>query len=1051
MRMRLHINMLRLACQPIEEQINHRRRKQRQHLRHNQPAHNRDAQRPSQLASRARAQRQWETTQQRRHRRHHDRPEPQQTSLIDRLRRRHPLLAFGLQRKVDHHDRILLHNADQQNDSDQRNHTQVHMKQQQRQNRAHARRRQRRQNRDRVNVALIQHTQHNVDDDQRRQNQQRLILQRSLKRPRRSLKLRIHTGRHIQLRLRPVHRIHRIADRLARRQIERDRHSRELALVTDHQRRRLLFEVSKRRQRHLRPIRTLHINVAERSRIPLKLRSYLQHHVILVLLRKDRRHLPLRKRIIQRIVDVLRCNPQPRSCIAVDHQARLQPAELFIARHIAQNRNGLQLRDQLVGPQRQLLRVRVLKRVLVLRPAHPVFHRQILQRLQKTLDPTHLRHLRLQPLNHLQRRRRTQFTILQIDLYAPTIQRRVRPINSDERRNTLHILVLQNNPRQRLLPRAHRSKADRLRTLSNAQQHASILHREEALRHDQKQVHRQQKRAERHQQRQRLMPQHPPHAHPILCDHIVKELSALAVERRLLVIRRMLQQLRRHHRRQRQRNKRRGQNCNRQSYSKLTEQSPHNIAHEQQRNQHRDQAHSQRNDGKPNLLRALQRGLQRRIALFQVSRDVLDHHDRIVHHKSRRDRQRHQRQVVQAVPQQIHHAKRAHNRKRHRHGRNHRRRKRTQEQEDHHHHQPNRQDQRKLHILHRRPNRIRPVCQHLQLHRRRHRRPQLRQYLLNLIHHADDVRARLPLDVHNHRRLQRGGLRRLSIARSPRRGPHPRRLKQILCAVHRIRHIRQPHRRPAPVRDNHIVVAGTRWNLIIRANRVGLRRSIQIALRLIHIRRPHCRTNVLKAQPIVSHRRRVILNPHRRLLSTVDRHQPHARELRNLLCDHRVRQVLHLLQRQRIARQRQRHNRRIRRIHLAIHRRIRQVLRQITVRSVDRRLHILLRHVDRLLQRELQRNHAAPTRARRRHLAQPRYLPKLSLQRRRHRRRHHLRARPGIKRLHLDRRIVHLRQRRHRQLHIRNKSRKQNGHHQKRGGHWPKNKWPRRAHGRRAH
>ena len=75
--------------------------------------------------------------------------------------------------------------------------------------------------------------------------------------------------------------------------------------MADNQRRRLLLKMRKSRQRHLRPVRTLHINVVQRRRIPLKLRSNLQHHVVLILLRKDRRHLPLRKCVIQRVVDDL--------------------------------------------------------------------------------------------------------------------------------------------------------------------------------------------------------------------------------------------------------------------------------------------------------------------------------------------------------------------------------------------------------------------------------------------------------------------------------------------------------------------------------------------------------------------------------------------------------------------------------------------------------------------------------------------------------------------------------------------------------------------------
>ena len=50
--------------------------------------------------------------------------------MIGRKRSRHawwiasrgdmPLLALGLEREVDHHDRVLLHDADEQDDADQR-------------------------------------------------------------------------------------------------------------------------------------------------------------------------------------------------------------------------------------------------------------------------------------------------------------------------------------------------------------------------------------------------------------------------------------------------------------------------------------------------------------------------------------------------------------------------------------------------------------------------------------------------------------------------------------------------------------------------------------------------------------------------------------------------------------------------------------------------------------------------------------------------------------------------------------------------------------------
>jgi len=89
-------------------------------------------------------------------------------------------VAFGLEGKVDHHDGILLHNTDEQNDADQGNHAEIDAGDEQGQQRAHAGRGQRRDDGDGVDVALIEHAQHDVDDDEGRQDQERLALKRGL-------------------------------------------------------------------------------------------------------------------------------------------------------------------------------------------------------------------------------------------------------------------------------------------------------------------------------------------------------------------------------------------------------------------------------------------------------------------------------------------------------------------------------------------------------------------------------------------------------------------------------------------------------------------------------------------------------------------------------------------------------------------------------------------------------------------------------------------------------------------------------------------------------
>ena len=109
---------------------------------------------------------------------------------------------------------------------------------------------------------------------------------------------------------------------------------------------------------------------------------------------------------------------------------------------------------------------------------------------------------------------------------------------------------------------------------------------------------------------------------------------------------------------------------------------------------------------------AFERGLQRRIALLDVPGDVLDHHDRIVHDETRRDRQRHQRQIVEAEPHQVHGAERPDQRQRNGRGGNDGRGQRPQKQKDHHDHQRHREHQFELHVTNRRANGRRAVGQH---------------------------------------------------------------------------------------------------------------------------------------------------------------------------------------------------------------------------------------------------------------------------------------------------------------------------------------------------
>ena len=83
---------------------------------------------------------------------------------------------------------------------------------------------------------------------------------------------------------------------------------------------------------------------------------------------------------------------------------------------------------------------------------------------------------------------------------------------------------------------------------------------------------------------------------------------------------------------------------------------------------------------------------------FEISSDVLDHDDRVVHDESRRNGQCHQREIVDAVSQQVHHAERSQQRERNRNAWNDRGPHVSQEDEYDQNHQTNGNQNRVLDI-----------------------------------------------------------------------------------------------------------------------------------------------------------------------------------------------------------------------------------------------------------------------------------------------------------------------------------------------------------------
>ncbi len=103
-----------------------------------------------------------------------------------------------------------------------------------------------------------------------------------------------------------------------------------------------------------------------------------------------------------------------------------------------------------------------------------------------------------------------------------------------------------------------------------------------------------------------------------------------------------------------QRHRRRHQHRQRHHHGEFVEQQANHALHEEDGDEDGHQRQRNRHDGEGDFTRAPQRRLHRRQALFDVTDDVFQHHDGVVHHQAHRQRDAQQRDIVQAVAQPIH-------------------------------------------------------------------------------------------------------------------------------------------------------------------------------------------------------------------------------------------------------------------------------------------------------------------------------------------------------------------------------------------------------------
>ena len=155
-----------------------------------------------------------------------------------------------------------------------------------------------------MNEAFVENAENDVDSDERGKDEDGLIRQRYLECGRSALKSSLDAGRHIEVGFGGVDGVNSVAEGGIGREIERESDDGKLALMIQGEGSGISFDSREGRQRNLRAVRGVDINIFERIGILLKLRVHFHDDVILIELRINGGDLTLAEGVVQGVVDV---------------------------------------------------------------------------------------------------------------------------------------------------------------------------------------------------------------------------------------------------------------------------------------------------------------------------------------------------------------------------------------------------------------------------------------------------------------------------------------------------------------------------------------------------------------------------------------------------------------------------------------------------------------------------------------------------------------------------------------------------------------------------
>ena len=245
---------------------------------------------------------------------------------------------------------------------------------------------------------------------------------------------------------------------------------------------------------------------------------------------------------------------------------------------------------------------------------------------------------------------------------------------------------------------------------------------------------------------------------------------------------------------------------------------------------------------------------ERWFALPHTAADRFHHHDSVVDNKSGCDGQCHERQVVEAVPEQVHRPERADNGERDRDGGREGSPEPPQEDEHHCHDEPHADREGEFDLADAGADRLGPIGQYGQVDGRRQPGPQRRHQRVDAVHRFDDVGVGLLEYEYQHRRLV----------------VEPTRCADVLDAVDDRGDRIEPDRRSMAGGDDDGLVFVRFVHLVIDADHIGLIGRIDPPFRARSVGSAQCCPHVLKTQSHGRQGHRIDPHSHRRLFGAID-------------------------------------------------------------------------------------------------------------------------------------------------------------------------------------